>query len=73
VAEEILLGRNDCELLIDNAATYGLRVVCDEVALAGTRAVARGETSRLEIEAQGSLDRLAWRLAPRRAPGAGRG
>ncbi len=68
VAEEILLARNDRELLIDNTATFGLRLVCDEVALAGTRAEARGETSRLEIELPGSLDRLAWRPAPRPAP-----
>jgi NADPH:quinone reductase-like Zn-dependent oxidoreductase/NAD(P)-dependent dehydrogenase (short-subunit alcohol dehydrogenase family)/acyl carrier protein len=71
VVEEILLGRNERELLIDNAATFGLRVVCDDVALAGTRAANSEKTSRLVIESPGSLDDLKWRLTERRVLSAG--
>ena len=68
--DEVVLRRKEKELLIDEVGSFGLRIVQDEAvhAVAGE---GREETSRLEIDGQGSLDRLKWRRVPRVAPSAG--
>lgn len=71
LVDEIVLRRKEKELVINEAGCFGLRVAQDEAA----QAVAAGDegeaTSRLDIDGQGSLDRLKWRLVPRIAPSAG--
>ena len=70
VAAEIARLRPEREVLIDRTAAYGLRVVRGELATA-IDVTTESMTSRLEIEGQGSLDRLAWRLTSRQPPAEG--
>ncbi|MDR3374693.1 MAG: SDR family NAD(P)-dependent oxidoreductase, partial [Ancalomicrobiaceae bacterium] len=59
------------EVLVDADGRRAPRIVAGGLA-ARMRPVASGPTtSRLDIDAQGSLDRLTWRDVPRKTPGPG--
>lgn len=68
VKDEIIARRTERELLIDQRGIFGLRIVKDDAP--GFAAEVRHDqtTARLEIERQGSLDRLSWKRVSRTAP-----
>ena len=71
LTDEVVLRRKEKELLIDEVGSFGLRIVQDEAVHAVAGEGREETTSRLEIDGQGSLDRLKWRRVPRAAPSAG--
>ena len=68
VEREIIARRNERELLIDQRGVFGLRVEKGEAPVIAGEAQHDLATSRLDIERQGSLDRLSWKRVSRAAP-----
>lgn len=69
IAAEIAAPGLERELLLDENARIGLRIVAAPVGALGARAGAGETTCRLEAPAQGSIERVVWTRAERRAPG----
>jgi phthiocerol/phenolphthiocerol synthesis type-I polyketide synthase C len=68
---EIALRRPERELLIDQDATWGLRLYKDPNLSVASGSKSLDANSRLEIEMPGSLDRLQWQRVPRECPSPG--
>lgn len=72
IAREIAIPGEDREIVIDTDRRSALRVVRGGPLAAARPTATDGPTTRrLDIAAQGSLDRLAWTSVPRCVPGPG--